>query len=606
MRPIRSRREFVKQLGAAAGTVALTPAAAIEAAQAGQASLSLAPQSAGLPEPPASPFPTLNRRALGWLRFLWEKSTTPDDWGSNGVPHPWWDRYTAPVVLSYGRFDLSYSAYGLLLMADQTPAWREAYTKITDGFASRYPTYWGAIDWLTQIGDDPKRGKYPASVMATLPPALRGNYNRYGWTANGIEPYGLQRDPIGADGYLFFRGWFHLLLSTYKYISGSDKWAQPFPVTGYGDESFEWDHHRLATRLEEQYRQRPEGPHCENTKVWPYCNSAAALGMLLYDRVYGRQTHRSAQNFLDYYRKNYLGVSAAGVLEWVTVYFDPLVNFKFNLKPGSGADVVTAFLMLPQSRELATIVYEAAANANGWRAPNAQVRANANGLLMARELGDALVAERLAAAAERESEPKFFGDERDKFGWWFNQNEGFPRGQSSATLMVSQIGKGGDWARAFEAPHLDKFTAPTVEGIDFPALGVSQAWNDPASGTLHVGTYAATPSRRGGATSWRVTNLPNANAVSITVDGQPFTRFEVTSPTSIRIDATIDSRQFRVVTGYRGAGQRADAAEPREQRRAEAGVLAAAPSAVSHVRAPRPAATSLMAGTAVGCPCCQA
>jgi hypothetical protein len=111
----------------------------------------------------------MNARGLAWLRFLWEKATTQDDWSSNGVPHSWWDRYTAPVVLSYGRFDLSFSAYGILMMADQTPAWREVSTRIIDEFARRYPTYWGAVDWLTQIGDDPKRARYPQSVMATLP-----------------------------------------------------------------------------------------------------------------------------------------------------------------------------------------------------------------------------------------------------------------------------------------------------------------------------------------------------------------------------------------------------------------------------------------------------
>ena len=42
--------------------------------------------------------------------------------------------------------------------------------------------------------------------MAPLPPNLRGTYNRFGWTANGTEPWGLQKDPLGADGYLFFRG----------------------------------------------------------------------------------------------------------------------------------------------------------------------------------------------------------------------------------------------------------------------------------------------------------------------------------------------------------------------------------------------------------------
>lgn len=185
------------------------------------------------------------------------------------------------MVLSYGRFDLSFSSYALLLMADQTPAWREVYTEIADGLASRYPTYWGAIDWLTQIGEDPKRANYPPPVMGQIPDRLKGNYNRFGWTGNGVQPWGLQRDPIGADGYLFFRGWFTLLLSIYKYVSGDDKYTRTFPVTGYGDEVFEWDHHRIAAQMERQYQEHPEGPQCENTKIWFYCNAAGGLGMYL-------------------------------------------------------------------------------------------------------------------------------------------------------------------------------------------------------------------------------------------------------------------------------------------------------------------------------------
>ena len=153
----QSRRTFVKQVGAAAGAVALSPAATAEAGRAG-------PQ---LPaETPRSVHPTLNRRARGWLRFLWEKATTPDDWSADGVPHMWWDRYSNPVVTSYGRFDLHNSSYALLLMADETPAWREVYTRIADGLASRYPTYWGAIDWLTQLGADPRRANYPPHVRS--------------------------------------------------------------------------------------------------------------------------------------------------------------------------------------------------------------------------------------------------------------------------------------------------------------------------------------------------------------------------------------------------------------------------------------------------------
>ena len=598
-----SRRDFFKTVGTAAGAAGLPAMSATELLAQG------APSPSALPEAPASPFPTLNRRALGWMRFLWEKSTTPDDWSSVGIPHPWWDRYTAPVVLSYGRFDLSYSAYGIMMMADQTPAWREAYTRMTDEMAKRYPTYWGAIDWLTQIGDDPKRAKYPAQIMATLPPNLRGNYNRYGWTANGVEPWGLQKDPIGADGYLFFRGWFHLLLATHKYVSGSDTWASPFKVTGYGDEEFEWDHHRLATRLEAQYRQRPEGPHCENTKIWFYCNSAAALGMYLYDRVYNKQTHRAAENFLEYAKKNYVGVGADGKLEWVTSYFDPQVNFKLNGPAAGGA--LTAFLVAPQDREFATFLYEAAANASGVRAPNAQVRANPNLLLMARELGDTAVAEKLKAAAERESDPRFFGRQNEMFGWWTSfPTEGHPRGQGSATMMVSEIGRPGDWMRSLQAPFMDKFTAPTVEGVDFPSMGIYQAWNDGPSGTLNVGTYAAAPDKRGAATAFTVTNLPNASAVRITVDGQPFTRFEVTGATSIRVDTTIDMRQFRIQTGYRGAAQRADE-QPRHRQDdraggASAGLAVASAQADSRASSERQVGRSLLSTVGAGCPCCKA
>jgi hypothetical protein len=595
-----SRRDFFKSVGTAAGVAGLPAIAATEAfAQA-------APSLSGLPETPSSPFPTLNRRTLGWMRFLWEKNTTLDDWSSNGVPHPWWDRYTAPVVLSYGRFDLSFSAYGILMMADQTPAWREVYTRMTDEMARRYPTYWGAIDWLTQIGDDPKRAKYPLQVMATLPPNLRGDYNRFGWTANGVEPWGLQKDPIGADGYLFFRGWFHLLLATHKYVSGDDKWTKPFKVTGYGDEEFEWDHHRLATRLDEQYRQRPEGPHCENTKIWFYCNTAAALGMYLYDKVYDKQTHRSAQNFLEYARKNYVGVSADGKLEWVTNYYDPIVQFKLN-GPAGGTGMSTAFLLAPQNREFASFLYEAAVNAAGLRAPNAQVRSNPGILLMARELGDTVVADKLKAAADRDADPRFFGKQNEMFGWWTSfPTEGYPRGQASATIMVSEIGRPGDWIRSLQAPFMDKFTAPTVEGVDFPSMGLYQAWNDPASGTLNVGTYAAAPDKRGASTSFRITNLPNASAVRITVDGQPFTRFEVTGPNAVRIDSTIDNRQFRIVTGYRGLGQRADEQPRQRDDRRAASAVAGLASAERPGEADRQAGRNLFSVQGPRCACCSA
>ena len=72
------RREFLKGVGLAAGGAALG---------ASPENLFAAPRLAPGPQVP-SPYPELNDRAVGWLRFLWEKATTPDDWSRWGMPHP--------------------------------------------------------------------------------------------------------------------------------------------------------------------------------------------------------------------------------------------------------------------------------------------------------------------------------------------------------------------------------------------------------------------------------------------------------------------------------------------------------------------------------------
>jgi hypothetical protein len=215
---------------------------------------------------------------------------------------------------------------------------------------------------------------------------------------------------------------------------------------------------------------------------------------------------------------------------------------------------------------------------------------------MAREMGDDVAYKRLRASAEREYDPRFFGEHQAQFGWFFNNKEAFPRGQGSAMLMAAEIGGPGDWTRAFEAPHLDKYTAPTVEGVEFPSLGVSQAWNDRATGTLHVVTYAAAPDKRGGATRWRVTNLPGTTNLTVRLNGQPFNRFAAVGPRTIEITSTIDAHQFEIVTGYRGGGPRA-AVEPPVKPRAVASASLVASTGIDQP-APNPSAIG------PGCPCC--
>ncbi len=548
-----------------------------------------------------SQFPTLhpehNERTRGWLRFLWQKATTADDWSYGGEePHPWWDQYTSPPLLSYPRFDLSNSSYALLLMADQTPAWREVYTRILDELATRHTTFWAAIDWNTFIGPSPDRRNYPDSLLRQWPERVRGNYDAPGWTANGVEPWGLDPDPIGATGNLFFRGWLNLLLSIYKYVSGDDKWEQPWLVAGYENEHFEWTQPRIVDYLRQQYTDQPEGPHCENTKIWPFCNSAAGLGLYLSDRIGGQASHGVFENWVEFCRDNYMGINDRNQIEWMTLYYDPLEEFKVNAPGTAGAGAGVAMHLLPQSPELATQIYDAAAESLGWRDPRREIAANSAGLIMARALGDNTVIERLTAAAERQFEPRWFGDRMDRFGWWFNLDEPWPRGQQSAQMMINEIGE-GDWITAFQANHLDKYDAPTVEDVDFPNLGVSQAWNDKDSGVLFVSTYAADSSRRGEATSYRISNLPDASSAVVLQDGETLA-VETLDAGSIRITSDIDHHRLQIYTGWFGQ---------QTARRPDAAPAAVAGSSLVRKSAGENAKTAeaVMLSGAGKCPCCM-
>ena len=127
---------------------------------------------------------------------------------------------------------------------------------------------------------------------------------------------------------------------------------------------------------------------------------------------------------------------------------------------------------------------------------------------------------------DRKSEGRFFdgGDEGspEEFGYFFRFGEAWPRGQESALYMLADVMDGGEWFAAFNQFDTDRYAAPTVEGVDFPRLGIAQARNDPVDGVLTVETYAASGAAAGEATRWRVSNLPDPEAVIVELDGRPF------------------------------------------------------------------------------------
>ncbi len=203
----------------------------------------------------------LSERSLGWLRYLYRKARTPDDWSREGHPHPHWDDRTQEPMRSWHRFDLVESSYALGLMARTTPAWREVYVEILDELIERHTCWWSASDWLTQFGADPDRGNYPDIYRLFIPPHLWGDYDVPGWTANGSEPWGLNMDPVAAEGMLFYKGFFLVLLGIRSMVQNDGRWDEPFEMIKDGEHTFTWTHRDIARHLEEQWMAHRIGCH---------------------------------------------------------------------------------------------------------------------------------------------------------------------------------------------------------------------------------------------------------------------------------------------------------------------------------------------------------
>ena len=385
---------------------------------------------------------------------------------------------------------------------------------------------------------------------------VRGRYDPPGWTANGIEPWGLQPDPIGADGNLFFRGFFNLLLGTYSYVSGDDKWEKPFQVTGYNDRLFQWTQHSIAGFLEDQWSERPQGPQCENTKIWPYCLSAAGLSLQLYDKLFDGKSHWVYDQWIEFAKKHFTTRNASGDIASFAFYYDPLEEFAYSPPPGlSGLSMLAPlFYLYPQAPEFGLALYEAGVRDLGWNDPTKSLvqafddpRWLTMTLMLAREVGDVTTEKRLKAVAEQEYGPDFFADDEDRFAWTFGLDEPYPRGQLNGLLILSEIGERGAWANVYKGKRETQFELPRVEGVDFPNLGICEARNDVTDRILHVSTYAATAARRREVTSWKVTRLPNAKAVQVYCDGEKYSDWGVIDDHTIEINSPIASHRFRFV-----------------------------------------------------------
>jgi hypothetical protein len=112
--------------------------------------------------------------------------------------------------------------------------------------------------------------------------------------------------------------------------------------------------------------------------------------------------------------------------------------------------------------------------------------------------------------------------------------------------MMAEFGDAGAWSRIFARPNLQRLAEPTVTGVDYPNLGISQAFFDTGRRLLTVSTYAAEPGMVGTGTGLSVEGLPAPQRCRVERDGEPHTRWRVTGDARISVDTEVADHVFSI------------------------------------------------------------
>ncbi|MBL77372.1 MAG: hypothetical protein CL459_00110 [Acidimicrobiaceae bacterium] len=187
------------------------------------------------------------------------------------------------------------------------------------------------------------------------------------------------------------------------------------------------------------------------------------------------------------------------------LYYDPVVD---EHVPSPLGLIAPVWYLAPQRPDVARSAWELAVSVAGLDG-NSTVGLEDPGFasllaLQTGEFDDGRIRRRLWEALDDLHEPT-----RDQgsgeFTFGFGLEEPHPRGQLNARAMAGWVCRPGAWSRIFELPSDGRFTAPTVSGVDFPDVALSEArWDGTA---LHLAAVHRNPAA-GGFTEVTVSNLP--------------------------------------------------------------------------------------------------
>ena len=220
----------------------------------------------------------------------------------------------------------------------------------------------------------------------------------------------------------------------------------------------------------------------------------------------GTDHHRAFDRWWEHVINHYVTWEAGRPVA-MDLYYDPIVDEHVSSPMGLIAPV---WYLAPQRREVAESAWRMAATLTGLLGdgePSGLKDPNLASLLAwhTGEFVEGEVKARLWVHLDEVLEPSW-GHDLGEFTFGFGLDEPHPRGQLNARAMAGWVCTPGAWSRIFNESGQERFLQPTVAGVDFPRVAMSEArWDGTA---LRLAAHPQNSSVAGTRTSVRITGLP--------------------------------------------------------------------------------------------------
>lgn len=240
---------------------------------------------------------------------------------------------------------------------------------------------------------------------------------------------------------------------------------------------------------------------------------------------YGTTHHDVFEEWWRYARGAYLAFDDGTPGDMVTLYYDPLIDYHHRV-PVMAGGTFPALYLAAQEPDEARALFDAGRRQAGLLEIKGPLlppgpRGTAMMLLLATEWGIDDLADALSQAADEHYEPTWDA-ERGEFTWGFGLQEPHPRGQYNAIMAAAQIVTRGAWSRLADHAPGRRFEEPTVTGVDFPTVALSQAWWDTEGSRLVLATVPMNTAVSGRPTTLRIAGLAGLEWEAL-IDGGPAT-----------------------------------------------------------------------------------